>query len=375
MAILTLPLTIVTLLQVPSEPLGSGQMLWIVSLCLVLHVTGFLCARWPTAAFIAGSAVMLALAFIFVPGLGSAAMLPSSVVYLLLVWRLASGDDRGRSNGALAVGLIGAGIIAAADAAQTGLRDPMSLLFATGSMIAGIIASWALGTLARQRRAAEARRVQESMRLAVAEERARISRDLHDVVAHSLTVMIAQAEAARIVFSAREPGATSAQDDPLEKVAETGREAMRSLRGMIRTLDDSDAAPLAPPAGLHAVADLVSHARSAEHAIEFSVRGTPRRLAPDADLAAFRVVQEAATNAIRHVRPPVRLTIDIDWGGSEVAVTVTDDGGRGALQHSDHGGTGLISLAERVRRAGGALDVRKGDGYRVRATIPIEEIA
>lgn len=375
MVTLALPLTIVGLLQAPSEPLSGGEFGWTVGLCLMLHVTCFLCSRWPAGAFVAGSALMLALAFTVVPGLGSAAMLPSSVAYLLLLWRLASGDDRRRSNGALAVGLAGAGIVVGTEAMRSGVQDPMSLLFETGSMVAAIIAAWALGALARQYRLAETRRVQESTRLAVAEERTRISRDLHDVVSHSLTVMIAQTEAARIVIGSHGASSASDRDDALEKVAEVGREAMRGLRSMIRTLDAPGATPLTPSAGIDAIPGLVAHARSAEHVIEFAARGTPRRLAPDADLAAFRVAQEAVTNAIRHVRPPVRLGVEVDWGDSEVVITVSDDGGRGLLQHSDQGGTGLISLTERVQRAGGSLQVRQEEGWRVRATLPIEEIA
>ncbi|QQT68766.1 hypothetical protein I6I57_13795 [Brevibacterium casei] len=249
----------------------------------------------------------------------------------------------------------------------------MTLMFEAVSLVAAVLAAWALGALARQSRLAEYRRAQESMQHAVSEERARISRDLHDVVSHSLTVMIAQAEAARVVAGSSVSRNSPEADAAFERVAETGREAMRGLRSMIHTLGDPDASPLAPVSGVDAIAGLVEHANSAEHTIDLTVRGDPRRLAPDADLASFRVVQEAVTNAIRHVRPPTRIDVGVEWHAAEVVITVSDDGGRGSLHRDDLNGTGLIGLVERVRRAGGVLDVRKEHGWRVRAILPVEE--
>lgn len=374
MMVLALPLTVVGLLQAAPEPLSYGQFTWIISLLVLLHVTGFFCTRRPITAFVGGSVLMLLLAFTIVPGIGSAALLPSSVAYLLLLWRLASSQNRRHSLGALITGLLGVGLITAASAVQTAFSDRMTLLFETVSLVAAVLAAWALGALARQSRLAEYRRAQESMQHAVSEERARISRDLHDVVSHSLTVMIAQAEAARIVTESSASRNSPEADAAFERVAETGREAMRGLRSMIHTLGDPDASPLTPVSGVDAIAGLVEHANSAEHTIELTVQGTPRRLAPDADLAAFRVVQEAVTNAIRHVRPPTQIDVSLDWQEAETVVTVGDDGGQGPLRRAaDSHGTGLIGLVERVRRAGGDLDIRKGHGWRVRATLPVEE--
>ena len=373
MTVLALPLTLVALVQAPPAPVSPGLTVWLGSLCLLLHATGFLCAWRPITAFVVGSILMLVLAFTIVPSIGSAALLPSSVVYLLLLWRLASHENRRRSIGALATGLIGGGLITTVSALHVSREEPWSVLFEAGGLTAAVLAAWALGTLVRQNRLAENRRAQESMQQAVNEERARISRDLHDVVSHSLTVMIARAEAARVVAGNSASGAAPETDAALEQVAETGREAMRGLRGMVHTLGDPDASPLAPTSGIGNVAELIENARSPVHTIELTVQGTPGRLPPEADLAALRVVQEGVTNAIRHLRSPVRIDVDLDWREDAVVVAVNDDGGQGALPGANPNGTGLIGLTERVRRAGGTLEVREGLGWCVRATLPIEE--
>jgi signal transduction histidine kinase len=370
-AVLALPMTAVTLHYGAPHPAESGLAAWVIGLSALLHAIAFLCRRAPVIAFLAGSAVMLTLAVTMIPGLSSAAMMPSSVAYLLLVWQLAAGGEPLRSFGALAVGITGAGLIVTAEALWGEVREPLLLLVETGALVAGVVAAWALGALSRQRRLAEEQRARERTRRALTEERTRIGRDLHDIVSHSLTVMVAQAEAARVI------AAEQAADEAMERVAETGRSAMQGLRGMLRVLDDGGSPPLEPMQGIDGIPALAESARSAEHVIRFVARGQARPLAPDAGIAAYRMAQEALTNAIRHVRAPVRIDIDVEWGEGEVTVTVTDDGGRGPVAPSGAGqeGGGLIGMAERVERAGGTLDIRRGDrgdGWRVRAALPAE---
>ncbi|MGO1849439.1 sensor histidine kinase [Microbacterium sp.] len=368
MTVIALPLTVVTLLQAPGIPVDGGLVAWLSVLSVLLHAAGFL-SRWtPVVAFVAGSALMLVFAFTTIPGYSSAAMLPSCVAYLLLVWKMASDGGTRRSFGALAVGVTGAGLITTVDALRQDGPEPLMLLVEGGALVAGIVAAWALGALSRLRRLAAAERAEERIRLALAEERNRIGRDLHDIVAHSLSVMIAQAEAARL--TAGTPGS----DGELERVAETGRSAMQGLRGMLGVLGNPESQPLEPVQGIDGVPALVARARSAEHTIAFAVRGEPRPLAPDAGLAAYRVTQEALTNAIRHLTAPLSIEVDVEWREREVAVTVTDDGGQGTDPHTGapRGGTGLIGMAERVERAGGTLEIRRSVGWRVRAVLPIE---
>ncbi|SJM70425.1 sensor histidine kinase [Gulosibacter sp. 10] len=367
--VLAMPLTLVTLVEGTAQPLDRAAFAWIVTLCALLHATAFL-NRWaPLTAFVVGSALMLVLALTPIPELSSAAMMPSSLAYLPLVWRMAADDSRTRSTAALAVGFAGAALITAVDAVQGGAREPLLLIVEAGALAAGILAAWALGSLSKQRRLAEAERVEERARRAVAEERERIGRDLHDIVSHSLAVMIAQAEAARVL--ARGSGA----DDALEKVAETGRSAMQGLRGMLRVLDDPGRRPLAPTPGIDGILALVERARSADHSIRLTVRGDPGTVEPDAGIAAYRAVQEALTNAVRHVAPPLRIDVDIAWEAAEVAVTVHDDGGSGARPATggEQAGTGLIGMAEGIERAGGALSIRRGRGWRLRVVLPAAE--
>ncbi|WP_156761882.1 sensor histidine kinase [Microbacterium karelineae] len=367
-AAVALPLTLVVLVQTPDDEVPAGLAAWVIALGVLLHGADVL-ARWrPLAAFVAGSVIMLALALTHIPDGSSAAMMPSSLGYLPLVWRMAADDDRIRSRGALAVGIVGGVIITALDAARGGSSDPLLLLVEAGALAAGIIAAWALGALARARRIAEAERVEERTRRAVAEERRRIGRDLHDVVSHSLSVMIAQAEAARVL--ARD----QVVDGPLERVAETGRSAMQGLRGMLGVLDDDGPQPRAPLPDIGRIPDLVERARSADHVIVLETTGSPTRIAPDAGLAAYRMVQEALTNAIRHLVPPVRIDVAVAWGGDEVVVLVSDDGGRGAARPAG-GGTGLIGMSERIERAGGSLAIERGPGWRLRAELPAGEAA
>lgn len=366
---ITLPMTIAMLVQLVTPELGEAVSIRILVLVVILHLAGFACARVPRVAFGVGSAAMLGLALTAAPGSSSAALLPSAATYILLMWQMGSTQPRGIAAAALGVGVLGAGVITTVDAVAQAVRDPILIAFEAMALVAVVAAGWAFGVLSRQRRAAAALRADQFVREALAAERARIGRDLHDVVSHSLTVMIAQAEAARVL--AREPESSGA----LERVAETGRSAMRGLRGMLRVLDDDgeSAAELAPTPGLRGLAALVEGAATPGHRTSFIERGQPRTLRPDAELAIFRSAQEALTNALRHVRPPVRVQVELAWGADDVVLSVTDDGGGGPGPGTTGPGVGLIGMAERVRRAGGALEVREGRGWTVRVTMPIEE--
>lgn len=362
-----LPLTVVALVQLPDPPLPGPAIGWIVALCVALHAASLLAQRAPVAAFAAGSAAMLGLALTTVPGSSTAGLMPSAAAYLLLVWQVAATQPRRTSRAALAVGVIGAAVMTASDALSQRTGDA----FAVGGefvALGGVVtAAWALGALARQRRAAAELAAAQRVRQAIAGERERIGRDLHDVVSHGLTVMIAQAEAARTLVD--EPRAGAA----IDRVTETGRAAMQGLRGMLRVLgDDGDAtAPLGPAPTLAGLGELVAAAGSSDRRTELVQRGTPRPLAPDAELALYRAVQEALTNALRHVRPPVTVTVELDWRAHEVEAVVADDGGTGHVAGAAPGG-GLVGMAERVARAGGTLRVERGRAWRVRVRLPLE---
>jgi signal transduction histidine kinase len=204
-------------------------------------------------------------------------------------------------------------------------------------------------------------------RAAVAEERARIARELHDVIAHSVAVMTVQAGAAETLL-ASDPARAAG---PVRAVQETGREAlteMKRLVGMLREGDDEIG--LAPQPGMAQLDALLAQMREAGLAVDLEVDGTPRPLPAGVELSAYRIVQEALTNAIKHadcghVRVAIRYT------DTDVELEVADDG-RGA--GGGPGGHGLVGMRERAAVVGGTLDASPAEtgGFVVRARLPLE---
>jgi signal transduction histidine kinase len=208
-------------------------------------------------------------------------------------------------------------------------------------------------------------------RAAVAEERTRIAREMHDVVAHSLSVMVVQAEAAEEMLSLDPERARR----PLSAVQETGRTALTELRRMLGVLREIDEGPdLAPQPGLAGLDDLVAHVREAGLPVTLRVEGEPRPLSPTGDLQAYRIVQEALTNALKHAGP-ARADVLVRYEASDLVIEVTDDG-RGYDPNADGRGHGLIGMRERVAVCGGEMSAgrRAQGGFQVRARLPIGEV-
>ncbi|CCK28575.1 integral membrane sensor signal transduction histidine kinase [Streptomyces davaonensis JCM 4913] len=210
-------------------------------------------------------------------------------------------------------------------------------------------------------------------RLAVELERARIARELHDVVTHNVSVMVIQAGAARKVMEAAPDRAREA----LLAVEAGGRTAMAELRHVmgLLTMDDGNGTDpdLAPQPGLAQLTALTDRVRATGVPVELTVTGAPAALAPGADLAAYRVVQEALTNVVRHAGG-ARVRIVVEHAGDAVRVEVTDTGGTASAPAGPGGGRGLTGLRERLAVYGGTLETgtRPTGGFRVRATIPAE---
>jgi signal transduction histidine kinase len=241
-----------------------------------------------------------------------------------------------------------------------------------------LITAWILGDSARAHRlyAAElerraARLEQEravQARRAVAEERARIARELHDVVAHHVSMMVVQAEAGPVVVASDPARAAGAFDS----IAGTGRQAlveMRRLLGVLRS--DGEAAPsLAPQPGLAQVPTLVEQVRRAGLPVELVVEGEPGPLPPGVDLSAYRIVQEALTNTVKHAGS-ARARVLVRYGEHDLELEVLDDGAasRGAAAP---GGQGLVGMHERAHLFGGELRAgpRPEGGYAVAARLP-----
>jgi signal transduction histidine kinase len=236
---------------------------------------------------------------------------------------------------------------------------------------------WATGRLvhARQQtadamadRAALAEREREERaRAAVAEERARIARELHDVVAHSISVMVVQAGAERRALGEERADTR----EVLHTIEQTGRQTlteMRRLLGMLRRSDDE--IELAPQPGMEHVDALVDQVREAGLPVTLSIEGDRSPLPAGVDLSAYRIVQEALTNALKHAGP-ASARVTVRYGDGELELDIVDDGA-GAM-NGDGGGHGLIGMRERVTMFGGALDAgaRREGGYAVRARLPI----
>jgi signal transduction histidine kinase len=240
-----------------------------------------------------------------------------------------------------------------------------------------LVAAWAVGRTVRSWRHQNAalevanRELTEQRELqaqaAVAVERGRIARELHDVVAHNVSMIVVQAGAAARVLHGEQPDVRNA----LEVIAATGRETvdeMRTLLGVLRS-DDGPAA-LKPQPGLADLDQLVSGIREAGLPVTLRIEGAPRPLPPTLDLSAFRIVQEALTNTLKHAGP-ARAEVTVRYEDGLVTLEIADtgrgpDGGRGT-------GHGLVGMRERAAMLGGELEAARADsgGFTVRARLPV----
>ena len=235
------------------------------------------------------------------------------------------------------------------------------------------VAIWIRGRRAASRlertRADEAAANVATRAVAASDERARIAREMHDVVAHTLAVVVAQADGAR--FAARkDPEAASRA---LETIGDVGRAALTEMRGLLGVLRDTDPdADLGPQPTLDDVPALVSSVRDGGLGVSYVTTGTPRPLPIGAGLAVYRIVQEALTNVLKHAGPQATAYVQLRWARNDVEVTISDDG-RGAAAGRGSGGTGLDGMRERATIFGGTLSAgpRRGGGYVVRARLPL----
>ena len=239
---------------------------------------------------------------------------------------------------------------------------------------------WLLGRWVRQRRrrtealeehaaVLEADRDARA-RAAVADERARIAREMHDSVAHSVSVMVLQAGAAEQVLSVAPDRARAS----LLTIQDTGREAIVELRRMLGVLRDSAGKTSHDPQpSVDRLDALVQHVRSAGLPVDLTVEGEPRPLPPGIDRSAYRIVQEALTNTLKHAGP-ARACVTLRYRAQALELEVLDDGQ--GDPNVDGGGFGLVGMRERAVLYGGALDAgpRPGGGYALRARLPLERV-
>ncbi|MDT5028036.1 MAG: hypothetical protein QOE61_4462 [Micromonosporaceae bacterium] len=231
------------------------------------------------------------------------------------------------------------------------------------------VIAWLLGAYRRSRRLYIAQLVQEQEQRAgraVADERTRIARELHDVVGHSVAVMTVQASAVRRLLRSDQAKERAA----LESVEATGREAMAEMRKMVGALRSSDEAPnLAPPPSLAQLDRLADNFRHAGLVVDVEVIGTPDTLPPGLAAAAYRVVQESLTNTLKHAGAR-RVRVCVEHRDDLLEIAVTDDGHGGVADPSK--GAGLIGMRERVKVHGGTLLAGPAPtgGFAVHAVLP-----
>jgi signal transduction histidine kinase len=222
----------------------------------------------------------------------------------------------------------------------------------------------------RQATAAEAARVQAEQ-LVAGQERERIARELHDVLAHTVSVMVVQAEAAEEMLE-HEPARAR---EPVTAVQRVGREALVEIRSLLQGLRQAGEETRAPQPGVADVGALVRAAADAGQRVGLHEDGTPQPVPASTGAAVYRVVQEALTNARKHA-PGAQVDVHLQWQQDALAVTVTDDGSGAAVTDGQPAhGFGLIGMRERAHVLGGTLEVGDdgGAGFRVSAVLPIAE--
>lgn len=344
--------------EIGGMPARSLDALGVVALCLQ-SLPLAVRRRWPSAAL-----ALVALGFV-VDQLSGYHLLAGSALPVAL---LSAGSHLVRHRHATVLVLSGAYVALA-----------LALLrFGPGESLAGFVAfyaaltlSWAAGAWLRHTRALESerrRRVAEDTRLA---ERTRIARELHDIVTHHVTAMVVQTEAARYLTAAPDR-----LDRTLATVTDTGRRAITDLRHLLDLLNpdhgvEADHGAEARTPAVGRILTLVEQTRRAGQTVEFTERGTPAASTGSADLVAYRVVQEALTNALKYAHGS-NTSVQVRHGEREITVEVSTDGSGSRAEVPRGSGRGLVGLRERVDVLGGdfSADPRADGGFVVRARIP-----
>ena len=225
----------------------------------------------------------------------------------------------------------------------------------------------AVGEMERNRRAHET----EAAARAADEERVRIARELHDVVAHHVSMMVVQAEAGASVVPAEDTRAQGAFDN----IAATGRTALTELRRLLAAWREGStpAEPVEPQPGLDRLDELVARVRDAGVDVDVAIEGTRRTLSPGVDLSAYRIVQEALTNVVKHAAG-ARARVLVRYGAHNLEIAVRDDGQGSSNGDAGHVGHGLTGIRERVALFGGDVTTgpAAGGGFEVTARIPLD---
>jgi signal transduction histidine kinase len=320
---------------------------------------------WPvTVALISG---VLALFY----GVSTLPDPPVPYAALVAIYTAAAHAPRRR---AIVVAVISAAEIAIAmivDRARSDFQDALFnyLVFATAWLLGYAASAHTERAAALEERAVqvEKRQLAESAR-AVSEERSRISRELHDIVAHHVSMMVVQAEAAPLLLT-RDPKAAT---DAMASISQTGRTALTEMRRMMTLMREGEESPLSPQPSLSAVRELIDSVRSSGLDVNFDLSGDVRALSPGAELTAYRVLQEALTNVLKHAQG-TGADVSLDYGPEVLRIDVRNDAPQASSQLGLPGGNGLAVMRERIALLGGDLAVGPDarGAWRVSALIPV----
>ncbi|WP_104117985.1 sensor histidine kinase [Arthrobacter sp. B1805] len=312
---------------------------------------------------------------------------PAQFVILVTLYTLAAYGPRWASLGGLGLAIAGVAVglvrygeltgVSASDSILTTVPLFLILLFFVESLV---LLAWTMGDLARSRRLTyqaledRTRRLeverQQERDLAAADERSHIAREMHDIVAHSLSVIITQADGARYA-SAQAPELAV---QTLGTIADTGRGSLREMRRLLGVLRGDESASTRPLPTLDDIDALIQSVRRSGVRVACRRVGTPRRELPlGAELTAYRVIQESLTNVLKHAGADTTTEVALDYGPRGLTITVDDDGRGAAPDPTTAGaGQGITGMTERVRLYDGTVVAgpRTGGGYRVEAFIP-----
>ena len=375
--------------MITSDWSSAARRRWAVDAAIAVAVTGLQLAAWLGQAahaghqrpgwadylfLAAGGAALLArrrypvavLAVALAAAAGSAALRGAPAPWLVLAAAFVNAVVY-RKRGAAIASLVAGYLLAVWPPWLIGSRGYTSAASALG-LLAGLITLLSAAELIRvrnQRAVAIRHRREEEARRRASDERLAIARDLHDVVAHNISVINVQANTALHLMDRQPDRAREA----LTAIHEVSRQALGELRSVLGVLRaDGTGAPLVPSPGLDRLGELAAHTRTAGIAVRVVEEGEPRPVPAGVDAAAYRIVQEALTNAVRHSggrAATIRLCYDTD----ALTIEVDDDG---PAVRAPSPGNGVAGMTERARALGGTLDAgpRPGGGFRVRARLP-----
>jgi signal transduction histidine kinase len=294
------------------------------------------------------------------------------LIVLVMLYSLGAWERR-RWLLAVAAVVAEIGVVMAVARWAPGTHQWQSGLMATGT----VTAAWVIGLYVRTRRAYLASMIERAetaerdrdrqAQIAVADERTRMAGEMHDVIAHSLAVIITLNDAVAAVTAA------GTVRDTVTQASEVGRQALGEMQRMLGVLRSAGPADLAPQPGTAQLADLIAIVRSAGLSVELAISGDPTELAPTAQLAIYRIVQESLTNVLKHARNVLRVVVTITYRDDRVRIQITNDGEPAPLQKGAPLGHGLAGMRERTVRYGGqfhAGPIRSG-GWDVLADLRV----